>query len=68
MAAHVDRYVAIRWRERTLVTPRGELRLPVCVVRERGRTADRYHSLAKLLWRDGKVTRFPTGKLQGDCI
>jgi len=56
LAAHAERYGAIRWRERALVTPLGELRLPVRVVRERGRTAGGYHSLAKLLWR-GKATR-----------
>jgi len=48
--------VAIRWRERALVTPLGELCLPGRVVRERGRTTGGYHSLAKRLW-CGKATR-----------
>jgi hypothetical protein len=56
LAAHAERYVAVRWRERTLVTPLGELRLPVRVVRERDSAQGGYHSLAKLLWR-GKATR-----------
>jgi len=56
LAAHADHYVAVRWRERTLVTPLGELRLPVRVVRERDQAQGGYHSLAKLLWR-GKATR-----------
>ena len=56
LAAHAKRYVAVRWRERILVTPLGELRLPVRVVRERGCPQGGYHSLAKLLWR-GKATR-----------
>ena len=56
LAGHADHYVAVRWRERTLVTPLGELRLPVRVVRERSCPQGGYHSLAKLLWR-GKATR-----------
>jgi|GEM_PF-2650474 len=40
LAAHANRYVAIRWRERARVTALGELRLPVRVVR-----ADRLMSL-----------------------
>jgi len=55
LASHTDHYLAVRWRERTLVTPLGELRLPVRVVRERDQAQGGYHSLAKLLWR-GKAT------------
>ncbi len=67
LAAHADRYVAVRWRQRTLITPLGELRLPLRVVRERGCAQGGYHSLGKLLWR-GKATRLLSPALEQQAL
>ena len=56
LAAHRERYQSVRWRQRQLLSPWGELALPVLMVRERGRFRGGYHSLGKVLWR-GKATR-----------
>jgi hypothetical protein len=49
-------YTAVRWRRIDQVTPFGLIRLPVRVVRERGRAKGGYHTLSKALLQP-KATR-----------
>jgi hypothetical protein len=54
--AHASRYEPVRWRERTVVTPFGTVRVPVRVVRDREAARGGYHSVMKVL-RRGLATR-----------
>ena len=67
LAQRAAHYMAVRWRERSLITPLGELRLPVRVVRERGAATGGYHSLAKVLWR-GKATRLLSPAVEQQAV
>jgi hypothetical protein len=67
LAAHRDRYEPVRWRRRQLLTPCGQVELPVRVIRERGRQHGGYHSLGQMLWR-GKATRLLSPQLEREAI
>ena len=55
------------WRKRQLLTPWGQVALPVRVVRERERKQGGYHSLGKALWR-GKATRLLSPQLEQEAL
>ena len=55
LEAHRDEYEPVRWRERSLLSPFGLVRLPNRVVRKRGEQSGGYLSLGKVLWA-GKAT------------
>ncbi len=67
LSTHHNSYQAVCWRRRQMLTPWGQVALPVRVVRERGRSQGGYHSLGKTLWR-GKATRLLSPQLEEEAL
>lgn len=64
LAAHRQRFTVQRWRTLHWLTPFGEVRLPVRVVREKA--SGRYLTLSKVLWRR-KATRLLSPALEQEA-